>query len=80
MSRRFAPHTRPPEDTDPNMQTMATSLDLTREDTELLRDVIRHYLGELHDEIVHTENYDFREALHAKQRRLNELLEQLGNA
>ena len=62
------------------MQTMATSLDLNQEDVGLLREVISHYLGELHDEIVHTENFDFREALHAKQRRLTQLLEQLGNS
>jgi hypothetical protein len=63
------------------MPTMDTSsLDLTQEDVGLLREVITHYLSELHSEIVHTENYDFRESLHEKQRRLNALLEQLGGS
>jgi len=54
------------------------NLDLTQEDVAILRDVIRSYLNELHDEIVHTENFEFREALQAKQQRLNELLGRLG--
>ena len=54
------------------------NLDLTQEDAAILRDVIRSYLNELHDEIVHTENYEFREGLQERQRRLNELLERLG--
>jgi hypothetical protein len=54
------------------------NLDLTQEDVAILRDVIRSYLSELHDEIVHTENYEFRDGLQERQRRLNELLERLG--
>ena len=54
------------------------NLDLTQEDVAILRDVIRSYLNELHDEIVHTENFEFREALQEKQRRLNDLLDRLG--
>jgi hypothetical protein len=56
------------------------SLDLTREDEGLLREVIAHYLSELHDEIAHTDDYDLRESLHVKQRRLNALMEQLGSS
>ena len=58
--------------------TANVNLDLTQEDVAILRDVIRSYLSELHDEIVHTENYEFREGLQERQRRLNELLERLG--
>ena len=54
------------------------NLDLTQEDVAILRDVIRSYLNELHDEIVHTENFEFREGLQEKQRRLTELLDRLG--
>ena len=54
------------------------NLDLTQEDVAILRDVIRSYLSELHDEIVHTENFEFREGLQARQRRLQELLDRLG--
>ena len=54
------------------------NLDLTQEDVTILRDVIRSYLSELHDEIVHTENFEFREGLQERQRRLQELLERLG--
>ena len=54
------------------------NLDLTQEDVAILRDVIRSYLSELHDEIVHTENFEFREGLQEKQRRLTELLDRLG--
>jgi LPS O-antigen subunit length determinant protein (WzzB/FepE family) len=58
--------------------TANVNLDLTQEDVAILRDVIRSYLSELHDEIVHTENYEFREGLQARQRRLQDLLERLG--
>ena len=54
------------------------NLDLTREDVAILRDVVRSYLNDLHDEIAHTENFDFREALQERQRRLVAILEQLG--
>ena len=54
------------------------NLDLTQEDVAILRDVIRSYLSDLHDEIVHTENFEFREGLQEKQRRLTELLDRLG--
>jgi hypothetical protein len=54
------------------------NLDLTQEDVAILRDVIRSYLSELHDEIVHTENFEFREGLQERQRRLQELLDRLG--
>jgi LPS O-antigen subunit length determinant protein (WzzB/FepE family) len=58
--------------------TANVNLDLTQEDVAILRDVIRSYLSELHDEIVHTENYEFREGLQERQRRLQELLDRLG--
>ena len=58
--------------------TANVNLDLTQEDVAILRDVIRSYLSDLHDEIAHTENYEFREGLQARQQRLNELLERLG--
>ena len=54
------------------------NLDLTQEDAAILRDVIRSYLSDLHDEIAHTENFEFREGLQARQRRLTDLLDRLG--
>lgn len=62
------------------MYAMNTSLELTTEDVGLLRDVIRSYLDDLRSEIVHTENYDYRQTLHERQRRLNEILAQLGGS
>lgn len=59
---------------------MSTTLQLAQDDATLLADVIRSYLNDLHDEITHTDNYEMREALHEKQRRLEALLEQLGGA
>lgn len=70
----------PPATDDRNLPTMQNTLQLTGEDAGLLREVISHYLSELHDEIVHTDNYDLREQLHAKQHRLTALLEQLGTS
>ncbi|SOD02987.1 hypothetical protein SAMN05216486_10726 [bacterium JGI 053] len=58
--------------------TANVNLDLTQEDVAILRDVIRSYLSDLHDEIAHTENYEFREGLQARQQRLTQLLERLG--
>lgn len=54
------------------------NLDLTQEDVAILRDVVRSYLSDLHDEIAHTENYEFREGLQERQRRLTDLLDRLG--
>ena len=54
------------------------NLDLTQEDVAILADVVRSYLNELHDEIVHTENYEFREGLQERQRRLTAILDRLG--
>jgi LPS O-antigen subunit length determinant protein (WzzB/FepE family) len=58
--------------------TANVNLDLTQEDVAILRDVIRSYLSDLHDEIAHTENFEFRTALQARQQRLNDLLARLG--
>jgi len=69
-----------PEIDDPDIPNMETSLHLTQEDAGLLREVIAHYLSELHSEIAHTDNYDLRETLHGKQHRLNALMEQLGSS
>lgn len=55
-----------------------STLQIAEQDVALLGDVIRSYLNDLHDEITHTDNYELREALHEKQRRLNTILEQLG--
>jgi hypothetical protein len=55
-----------------------TNLELDANDIALLRDVIRSYLNDLHDEIVHTENFEFREGLQERQRRLNAMLERFG--
>ena len=54
------------------------NLDLTPEDIAILRDALRSYLGDLHDEIAHTESFDFREALQERQRRLVAIADQLG--
>ena len=54
------------------------NLDLTQEDAAILGDVVRSYLSDLHDEIAHTENFEFREALQERQRRLTALLDRLG--
>jgi len=53
------------------------NLDLSQEDTAILADVVRSYLNDLHDEIAHTENYEFREGLQERQRRLNAILDRL---
>jgi hypothetical protein len=55
-----------------------TNLELDPEEVAILRDVIRSYLNDLHDEIVHTENFEFREGLQERQQRLMAMLERLG--
>lgn len=54
------------------------NLDLTPEDVAIPRDALRSYLGDLHDEIAHTESFEFREALQERQRRLAAIVDQLG--
>ncbi|HET7228808.1 MAG TPA: hypothetical protein VFJ16_02265 [Longimicrobium sp.] len=57
-----------------------SNLQLEEQDVALLADVIRSYLNDLHDEITHTDDYDLRQALHQKQQRLQEIVQQLGGA
>jgi len=60
--------------------TANVNLELTQEDVAILRDTIQSYLNDLHDEIVHTENFEFREGLQERQRRLQAMLDRLGGA
>jgi hypothetical protein len=53
------------------------NLELNQEDTAILRDAIQSYLNDLHDEIAHTENVEFREALQERQKRLTAIVERL---
>jgi LPS O-antigen subunit length determinant protein (WzzB/FepE family) len=60
--------------------TANVNLELTQEDVAILRDTIQSYLNDLHDEIAHTENFEFREGLQARQQRLQAMLDRLGGA
>ncbi|HEX8359377.1 MAG TPA: hypothetical protein VF613_04690 [Longimicrobium sp.] len=55
-----------------------TQLTLDDEGAALLADALRSYLSDLHSEISGTDNFDFREALKAREQRLNAILHQLG--
>lgn len=59
---------------------MTTSLDLTSEEATTLRDAIQSYLQDFHSEIVHTEDYDFRQALQRKREVLEGILSRLGTS
>jgi hypothetical protein len=54
-----------------------TQLSLDDEAAALLADALRSYLSDLHSEIAGTDNFDFREALKAREQRLNAILGQL---
>jgi hypothetical protein len=52
-------------------------LDLSQEETTILRQVLEDYLSDLRMEIVDTENQDFREMLKRRKNALTKVLELL---
>ncbi len=52
-------------------------VDLTGPEAELLREIAEEWLSELHEEIGHTDNSDFRERLKKKEALLRHVLERL---
>ena len=58
---------------------MAT-LDLSREETESLTVALQSYLNDLQDEIGHTDDYDFRQALQARREHLEGILARLSSS
>jgi len=53
------------------------AIDLTEPETAALRDVIQNYLSELHSEISHTDDRDFKAALRTRQGLLQSVLQKL---
>ena len=56
------------------------AIDLTEPETTALRDVIQNYLSELHSEISHTDDRDFKGALRKRQELLQSVLQKLASA
>jgi len=54
-----------------------TAIDLTDAEVTTLHDVIRNCLSELHTEISHTDDRDFKTALRTRQERLQNVLDKL---
>ena len=52
-------------------------IELSSEESEILREVLTSYLSDLRMEIADTENMDFREALKKKEAFLKELIQRL---
>jgi uncharacterized UPF0160 family protein len=55
-------------------------IDLTESETAALRDVIQNYLSELHSEISHTDDRDFKVALRKRQELLQSVFNKVGAA
>ena len=53
------------------------SIEITPEEAEALRAGIGSYLGDLHDEIVHTDGHDFKAMLQERRARLEDFLRRL---
>lgn len=53
------------------------TIDLTDQETTTLRDVVENYLSDLHTEISHTDDRDFRGALRRRQELLQGVLERI---
>jgi hypothetical protein len=58
---------------------MAT-LELSREEATDLADALRSYLNDFHDEIVNTDDFDYKQALQQKRERLEAVVARLGGA
>jgi hypothetical protein len=55
----------------------AMKLELTEEETRLLRRALEGYVSELREEIVHTEKHDWRVALHREEEVLKGIIGRL---
>lgn len=55
-----------------------TRIDLSPGEAEALQRVLKSYLSDLHDEIVRTDGYEYREQLKQQQALLGELLHRIG--
>lgn len=53
-------------------------IDLHSEELQARQAVLKSYLSDLHDEIVHTDSYDYREQLKQRQAMLDSLLHRIG--
>jgi len=53
------------------------AIDLTEAETSTLRDAVQSYLTDLHTEISHTDDRDFKVALRRRQQLLQRVLEKL---
>ena len=56
------------------------AINLTEPETTALRDVVQNYLSELHSEISHTDDRDFKAALRRRQELLQSTLQKLVSA
>ena len=56
------------------------AIDLTESETSTLRDTIQSYLTELHTEISHTDDREFKAALRRRHELLRGVLEKLTSA
>ena len=57
-----------------------STINLTEEETAALHDVAQSYLSELHTEISHTDNREFKAALKKRHETLQAVLEKLASA
>ena len=53
------------------------SFDLSADEAEVLRTALTSYLDDLQDEIGHTDDYEFREALQRRRDTLQSIVERL---
>jgi hypothetical protein len=56
------------------------TLELSREEASDLADALRSYLNDFHDEIVNTDDFDYKQALQQKRERLEAVVARLGGA
>jgi hypothetical protein len=54
------------------------TLELSREEAADLADALRSYLNDFHDEIVNTDDFDYKQALQRKRERLESVVARLG--
>lgn len=54
------------------------TLELSREEATDLADALRSYLNDFHDEIVNTDDFDYKQALQQKRERLEAVMARLG--
>lgn len=65
---------------EPEMDLPMATFELSSEEAEILHNAVQSYLGELQDEIAHTDDYDLRQTLQHKREVLESIVTRIAGS